>query len=73
MTKFQITVAEGQMAEWKQAADLDGVSVAELIRQTMSDRLRAKLAMSDPFESITGLVDVPDTDLSSRVDEILYA
>ncbi len=73
MIKFQITVPEGQMAEWKRSAALNGVSVAELIRQTMSESLRAKPTATDPFESITGLADALDTDLASRVDEILYA
>jgi hypothetical protein len=37
-------------------------------------RLREKksVATGDPFASITNLVDAPDTDLSARVDEILY-
>jgi hypothetical protein len=27
---------------------------------------------SDPFEAITGRVNAPDTDLASRIDELLY-
>ena len=72
--KFQITVSEPLIAEWKQAAEVTGVSVAELIRQTMADRLRAEARQNgtDPFESITDLVDSADVDLAGRVDEVLY-
>ncbi len=72
--KFQITLSESLMAELKLAADKMGVSVAELIRQTMRDSIQKKsrAPKSDPFDSITGLVDSEETDLASRVDEVLY-
>jgi hypothetical protein len=72
--KFQITVPEPVIAEWKQAAEATGVSVAELVRQTMSDRLRgnARQSRTDPFEAITDLVDSAEVDLAGRVDEVLY-
>ncbi len=72
--KFQITVPEPVIAEWKQAAEVTGVSVAELIRQTMTDRLRANARRNrtDPFEAITDLVDSAEVDLAGRVDEVLY-
>ena len=71
--KFQITLPELLMTELKRSADTAGVSVAELIRQTMQDRLRRdSKGKSDPFDSITGLADSDDTDLASRVDEVLY-
>jgi hypothetical protein len=72
--KFQITVAEPVIAEWKRAAEVTGISVAELIRQTMTDRLRAndRRSRTDPFEAITDLVDSAETDLAGRIDEVLY-
>ena len=72
--KFQVTLPESLMAELKRSADAAGVSVAELIRQTMQDQLRrnSRKGKSDPFDSITGLVDSDETDLASRIDEVLY-
>jgi hypothetical protein len=62
------------MAELKQESEKAGVSVAELIRQTMDDRLRAgrRRPKRDPFEALDGLVRSRETDLAGRVDEILY-
>ena len=71
--KFQITLPEDLAAELKQEAARQGVPLAEFIRQTMRERLRAAAAShGDPLASITGIVDGAETDLSSRVDEILY-
>jgi hypothetical protein len=72
--KFQITLPEPLMAELKQESEKAGVSVAELIRQTMHDRLskRRRTPKGDPFEVIDGLVRSDETDLAARVDEILY-
>jgi hypothetical protein len=67
-------VPEQVIAEWKQTADVTGVSVAELIRQTMSNRLHGNAPRNwiDPFEAITDLVGSREVDLTSRVDEVLY-
>ena len=49
--------------------------LAEFIRETMQRRLqhdRAVKSFDDPFASISGILDSPETDLSSRIDEILY-
>jgi hypothetical protein len=72
--KFQITVGEPVIAEWKHAAEVTGISVAELIRQTMADRLRgnAQRNRTDPFEASTDLVDSAEVDLAARIDEVLY-
>jgi hypothetical protein len=72
--KFQITVPEPVIAEWKQAAEVTGISLAELIRQTMNDRLRAKPQHkgTDPFAAITDLVDSAEVNLAGTVDEVLY-
>jgi len=62
------------MAELKRESEKAGISVAELIRQTMVDRLRKRrrTPRGDPFEVIDGLVRSDETDLAARVDEILY-
>jgi len=72
--KFQVTLPEPLLIDLKRVADEEKLSVAELIRQTMSDRLRMhrRTAKTDPFDDITDLVDSEETDLASRVDEILY-
>ena len=73
--KFQITLPEPLMAKMKRESEKAGVSVAELIRQTMDNRLRDKRRGStwrDPFEMIDGLVASDETDWAARIDEILY-
>lgn len=62
------------MAELKRAAEKMGLSAAELIRQTLTDSLRAgrEGRTSDPFAAITGLVDSEESDLASQVDRVLY-
>ena len=72
--KFQITLPDTLAARLKRAAAQQKVPLAQFIRETMEERLRRASAPRnrDPFASITGLVDSDETDLSSRVDEILY-
>lgn len=71
--KFQITLPDDLAQALKQAALREKLPLAQLIRETMTIRLRqTKAAGADPFASITNLVDAPDTDLSQRIDEILY-
>jgi hypothetical protein len=72
--KFQITLPDDLALELKQAASREKLPLAQLIRETMVVRLRQTRSPSggDPFDSITNLVDAPDTDLSESVDEILY-
>jgi len=73
-TKFQITLPCDLAQELKQAASREKQPLAQFIRETMVIRLRQTRSTSggDPFASITNLVDATDTDLSRRVDEILY-
>ncbi len=72
--KFQITLPEDLAAEMKVAARAQGVPLAQLIRATMEEKLReAKPARSkDPLAWMDGLANTEETDLASRVDEILY-
>ena len=72
--KFQVTLPETLLLELKRVAEEEGVSAAEFIRETVEERLRRRVGRegTDPFASITGLVESEETDLASRVDEILY-
>ena len=72
--KFQITLPEALLAQMKRGAEERGVSVAEFIRQTMEDQLgrHTRKAHTDPFASITGLVDSEEIDLASQIDQVLY-
>jgi len=71
--KFQITLPDDLALALKREAARSKVPLAQLIRETMEGRLRQKLQPgSDPFASITDLVDAADTDLSERIDDILY-
>jgi hypothetical protein len=72
--KFHFTLPKLMMVELKRSANAMGVSVAELIRQTMQSQLRkvGPKGKSDPFDSITALVDSDETGLANRIDEVLY-
>ncbi|MCP5120031.1 MAG: ribbon-helix-helix domain-containing protein [bacterium] len=73
--RFQLTMPEDLAERLKQAAERQRIPLAEFIRETMEERLRAMDGSEnsqDPFASVRGLVDSPETDLASRVDEILY-
>jgi hypothetical protein len=72
--KFQITLHEGMAEELKSAAARLGVPLAQFIRETMAARLREVKSAKprDPFAWMDGLADAGETDLASRVDEILY-
>ncbi len=71
--KFQITLPEDLAAELKAAAKKRDISLAQFIRETMEERLlTTKTTRSkDPLAWMDGLANVDETDLSSRVDEIL--
>jgi hypothetical protein len=72
--KVQITLPDDLASALKREASRHKVPVAQLIRETIESRLRQSQPSrrGDPFTSITNLVDAPDSDLSERVDEILY-
>ena len=73
-TKYQITLPVPLADELKQTAMRLKIPLAQFMRETMEARLRQEREKvnTDPFASITGLIDDGETDLSSRVDEILY-
>ncbi|MGH9612169.1 MAG: CopG family transcriptional regulator [Bryobacteraceae bacterium] len=73
--KFQITIPNDLLAEIKSAASREGVPLAEFIRESVRERLRkqqSKRPKKSFWEAIDGMVDSGETDLSMRVDEILY-
>ena len=72
--KFQITLPDDLAEELRTEATRAGVPLAELIRETMRERLRKSDPPSGipPLAAVTGIVDSEDTDLAAHVDEILY-
>jgi len=74
--KYQITLPEPLAEEMRAAAARLKVPLAQFIRETMEDKLRdlkSRKRKRRPLEWMERLrVDIPDTDLASRIDEILY-
>jgi len=74
--KYQITLPEQLAEEMRATAARLKVPMAQFIRETMEDKLRdlkSRKRKERPLEWMEKLrVDIPDTDLSSRIDEILY-
>jgi metal-responsive CopG/Arc/MetJ family transcriptional regulator len=74
--KFQITLPDDLAAELRRAAAERGMPLAEFIRQAMRENLRQSRSrprdQENPLASIAGIVDNEETDLASRIDEILY-
>jgi len=73
-TKYQITLPEDLAADLKAAAARLNLPLAQFIRQTMEAKLEEfrRQAPGDLFAWMDGLVTSSETDLASRVDEILY-
>jgi hypothetical protein len=74
--KYQITLPEQLAEEMRVTAARLKVPMAQFIRETMEDKLRdlkSRKRKERPLAWMEKLrVDIPDTDLSSRIDEILY-
>jgi hypothetical protein len=72
--KFQIVLPESLLTSLRREAERSGISVAELIRQSVTDRLYRKPGPPsyDPFEDIDGLANSGESTLAASVDEILY-
>lgn len=72
--KFQITLPVPLAQELKTTAARLRIPLAQFIRETMEDRLRALKRHSgdDPFDAVTGLVNSEERTLAARVDEVLY-
>lgn len=74
-TKFQVTLPVELASDMKFVAARLRIPLAQFIRDTMQERLQLEASKAvvtdDPFAGVTGLID-DESDLSSRVDEILY-
>jgi hypothetical protein len=74
--KYQITLPGPLAEEMRAAAARLKIPLAQFIRETMEDKLRdlkSRKGKRRPLEWMERLrVDIPDADLASRIDEILY-
>ena len=72
--KFQITLPDDLASDLKREAAKLGIPLAELVRQTMKERLRRSTPdrAANPLASITGIIDSEESHLAARVDEIVY-
>jgi len=74
--KYQIVLPDDLSHRMRAAAAHLKIPLAQFIRETMEDKLRemkSRKRKQPPLEWMRKLrVDIPDTDLASRVDEILY-
>lgn len=74
--KYQITLPEPLADEMRATAARLKVPMAQFIRETMEDKLRelkSRKRKERPLEWMRGMAKgIKDTDLASRIDEILY-
>jgi cytochrome c553 len=74
--KYQITLPEPLAAEMRRTAARLKIPLAQFIRETMEDKLRelkSRKRKAGPLDWMKGMAKgIKDTDLASRVDEILY-
>ena len=70
--KFQITLPEELADELKGTSMRLRIPLAQFIRETMEERLREIKSRedTDPFASITGIVDSGQSDFAATADEI---
>jgi hypothetical protein len=74
--KYQITLPETLAEEMRSTAERLKIPLAQFIRETMEDKLRelkSRKRKAGPLDWMKGMAKgIKDTDLASRVDEILY-
>jgi len=75
--KYQITLPDDLAVELKTTAARLRIPLAQFIRETVEDRLRreADTPTADPLgwmDEIAARNSARDTDLSTRVDELVY-
>jgi hypothetical protein len=74
--KYQITLPEPLAEEMRSTAERLKIPLAQFIRETMEDKLRelkSRKRKAGPLDWMKGMAKgIKDTDLASRVDEILY-
>ena len=72
--KFQITLPEDLAADLKTSAAKLRIPLAQFIRETMEEKLKQMKSSgaTHPLAWMEGLAVTDETDISSRIDEILY-
>jgi hypothetical protein len=74
--KYQITLPEPLAEQMHATAARLKIPLAQFIRETMEDKLREVKSQDRKGHPLAWMeklrVDIPDTDLAARVDEILY-
>ncbi len=72
--KYQIVLPDALAVELKRMAEQLKVPRAQLVRDAVEARLKAYRSSrsQDPFSGISGLVESGESEVSSRLDEILY-
>ncbi len=74
--KYQITLPDPLADEMRTTAAKLKIQMAQFIRETVEDKLRELKAQEGNGRPLAWMeklrVDIPDTGLASRVDEILY-
>jgi hypothetical protein len=74
--KYQITLPEPLAEEMRTTAAKLKIPLAQFIRETVEDKLRELRSQEHKRGPLAWMeklrVDIEDTDLASRIDEILY-
>jgi len=74
--KFQVTLPDDFAEEARNVSARLRIPLAQFIRDSMQQRLndlrREKTGTTRFLERFSGIIDTGETDLASRVDEILY-
>ena len=72
--KFQVTLPEDLATDLKTSAAKLRIPLAQFMRQTMEEKLEQlrSSGAADPLAWMDGLAVAGETDIASRVDEILY-
>ena len=72
--KFQLVLPDDLAHQITAEAKRQNVSASELLREAAREKLahRMRRKKRSFFEEIDGMCDSDETDLSARVDEILY-
>lgn len=72
--KFQMVLPDDLAEDLKRKAAAMEIPAAEFVRQSVRERLKQmnKGKGKHPFGDLIGLADMDETDLSTRVDELVY-
>ena len=72
--KFQMVLPDELAEDLKRKAAAMEIPAAEFVRQSVREKLNGlnEAKGQHPFAGLIGLADLDETDLSTRVDEIVY-